>query len=260
MNDRTKKILATVGIIGVIIIGALLIYGILVSPARQPYRDAYDQYKSVGRANATLTAAGSALNAGTATDTQFADSIKTAQTALTSLKTENEALGKETVLKVGEGKILYNEFNMKLQAYMAYNENLLTSMLKVRPALYACNQKMANVSENQASIDAIKSCQAGLQQLTDIPNEDYSAVVAAFITDYGNLAAAIESMVALSDPRGANAAQYQVLTSQRDEATTALTTDSNTFSKNLQNHRASVLTTDVATKLAAYLNDKSRIF
>jgi hypothetical protein len=252
--------LIIIGIVGAIIIGALLVYGILVAPARQPYRDAYDQYKSVGRANALLTATGSSLNANAASDADFEKSIQTAQAALTSLRTENEALGKEAVLTTGEGKTLYDAFNAKLQPYMTYNDELLTSMLKVRPALYRCNQDMTNISADAASVQAIRSCVSRLQSIGDIPNDDYQTLVSALVNDYTKLATTIEEMAALPDPKGADASRNTTLGSDRDQILDNLSSDSATFTKNLQAHRGAVLTTNVADTLSQYLQAKSRIF
>ena len=70
-SPRTKSVLVSISIIGTIIIGALLIYGILITPSKQPYRDALAQYENVSRANAMLTQAGTSLNASGATDQEF---------------------------------------------------------------------------------------------------------------------------------------------------------------------------------------------
>jgi len=248
------------GIIAAIIIGALLIYGILVTPARQPYRDALAQYDNVGRANAVLTAAGSSLNASKATAEEFEKNVKTAQDALKSLKAENEALAKEAVLKDGEGKAKYDAYNDKLQVYMTYNDNLLATMLKVRPVLLACNQDMQGVTESAASIDAIRSCATNLGNLQDISDSDYKVLVASFHSDYNRLADVMQQIADLKDPKGADKAQYDVLIAQRNEATTQLSSDSGEFSKSVQQHRTVILTTDTEKALGDYLKAKSRVF
>lgn len=260
LNPRTKKLLLIIGIVGAAVIGALLVYGILVTPAREPYRDALDQYKNVGKANAYMTAAGGSLNANQATDEAFAKSIETAQKAVKSVRVENEALGKKDVLQNGEGKALYAAFNKELDAYLAYNEDLLASMLVVRPALFNCNQKMENVTESQASVEAIKSCVAGLAAAGEVKNEDYQALVASFKDQYSQLGAAIEQIVALPDPKGADQTRLNELEAERDEIASGLSAISSTFTKNLQQHRTEVLPNKESDALSKYLEDKSRIF
>ncbi|MGV9002073.1 MAG: hypothetical protein ACOH18_03935 [Candidatus Saccharimonadaceae bacterium] len=260
MNPRAKYILVILGSIGAVIIGALLVYGILVTPARQPYRDALTQYQNVGRANAMLTASGASLNAGKATGEEFEKNIKNAQAALKSLRIENEALAKQTVLKEGEGKARYDAYNAKLQTYMTYNENILTSMLKVRPVLFDCNQDMTDITESIASITSIRTCSNNLAKLDGIADSDYKQLVATFQGDYNNLADILEQIVALTDPQGTDKAQYDALVTQRTDALTQLSDTSTAFSKNVQQHRNDILTTDTEKKLNDYLKDKSRIF
>ncbi len=260
LSSRTKNMLVIVAIIGAIIIGALLIYSILVAPARQPYREALTQYQNVGRANAALNTAGANLNAGTATDEAFQKSVETARAMIASLETENSALGKKEVLTNGEGKELYDAFNAKLQLYIDYNDNLLTSMLAVRPVLHDCNQSMANSTESGASVKAIRACATELGKLKNIPDTDYKAMTASFHDTYTELATIIEKMAALKDPKGKDTSKHQALTSQRDEVVKSLSTISTTFSQNVQKHRIAIITIDESGKLEEYLNDKSRVF
>jgi len=260
MNPRTKNMLVIMGILSAIIIGALLIYGILVTPTRQPYRDALAQYENVGRANATLTAAGASLNASKASGEEFEKNIQTAQKALVSLEKENEALAKKDVLKEGEGKAKYDAYNAKLQEYITYNENILASMLIVRPVLFECNKGMTDITDGPESIVAIRSCSAELAKLEGITDADYKVLVISFQDDYDNLADILEQMAAEKAANGENSAQYKAFASQRDEALEQLSTTSSEFSKSVQQHRNQILTTDTEKVLGDYLKDNSRIF
>lgn len=260
MDSRAKKMLIILGLIGAIIIGALLVYGVLVSPARQPYRDALTQYQNVVRANATLTAAGGSLNASDATGEDFEKSIKVAQAALKSLKTENEALAKQTALKAGEGKEKYDDYNAKLQTYMVYNENVLASMLKVRPVLFECSQDMTDITQGAESIASVRACSNNLSKLDGIADSDYKLLVTSFQSDYTALADILDQIIALKDPSGADKAQNSVLEGQRTEALTQLSNTSTAFSKNVQERRNQILITDTEKKLKDYLENESRIF
>jgi len=260
LSPRVKNILVIVGALGAILVGALLIYGILVTPSRQPYRDALAQYQNVGRANAQFTAAGASLNASTASDDQFEKSIHTAQEALTSLRTENKALGKQSVLQDGEGAARYQAYDQKLQEYMTYNDELLASMQKVRPVLMRCNQDMAELTDDTKSIAALRSCAGQFTALEEVPNSDYQELVTSFGREYHDLADVFSAMAALPDPKGADAAQFRVLAAQRDEAAAQLSTISDSFRKNLQAHRRAILTTDTEKRLSDYLKSHSRVF
>ena len=260
LSDRTKNMLVIIGSLGAIVIGALLIYGILVTPARQPYRDALAQYENVARANGALTAAGASLNANEATDEQFEKNIQAAQAALKSVKTENEALGKKDVMKSGEGKEWYDSFDKKLQAYLVYNENVLNSMLKVRPVLYECNQNMTGITESKASVDALRTCAQKFGAVEDVPDGDYEKLAASFQQGYSNLASILDKMVAVKDSKSAGKAAYSALESQRDEALTNLSSISKEFAGDVREHRNAVIVTNASDKLEAYLEDKSRIF
>lgn len=260
MNTSTKKTLAGISIVGLIIATALLIYAILITPTKQPYRDALAQYKNVASANALLTATGSNLNATSATDEDFEKSIKNAQAALEAVKKENASLAKAAVLTTGEGKTLYVAFNDKLQPYLAYNAAVLTSMQKVRPVLHACNEDMGNITTDAKSIASIRTCATNLGALSDIEDEDYATLVVALKTDYESLANVLEKMAAVTDPDGAGAAEYKELEGQRDQILQDLKTSSLTFTSSVKEHRIAVLTSDAADKLQQYLEAKSNIF
>ena len=259
-SPRTKSVLVSISIIGTIIIGALLIYGILITPSKQPYRDALAQYENVSRANAMLTQAGTSLNASGATDEEFEKNVNTAKDALKSLRVEQEALGKETVLNEGEGKVVFDAFDEKFQAYLEYNENLLDTMPKVRPVLFDCNNIMVDITEDAESAAAVRTCAANLKKLSDIKDTDYKVLVAELQVDYAQLATTLEAMAAVKDPEGADASQYQTLSSQRDQDITELANTGADFSRSVQQHRKEILTTDTADNLEKYLNAKSRIF
>jgi len=260
VDPKTKNILVIIAAVGAIIIGSLLIYGILVTPTRQPYRDALTQYENVNRANDALNVAGSKLNAGEATDEAFKESISKAQTALTSLRTENTALSKEEALKDGEGKAAYEAFDIKLQPYLTYNENVLVSMLKVRPALLTCSKNSTSVTETQKSVDDIRACVASLDVQKDIPDSDYAQLVVSFKSDYSRLADILQQIVALKDPKGVDSAQHKELTDELTQATEELSTTSTTFTRSVQQHRSEVLPVSASKQLESYLSSKSRLF
>ena len=259
-SDRAKKILPIIAVALIVLLAAFVAYVLLVTPSKQPYREALSEYKNVYNANLAVINSGKALNASNATNDQFAANAKDVQTALSNLKTENQALGKQSVLTSGKGKELYDAFSQKLAEYIAYNTNVLNSIEKVRPVIYECNQSMGSVTETEASVIAIQTCSSNLQKIENIPDDDYKTVVAGFITDYNNLATVTQNIVALPDPKGADKAQYTALTNQRTDVLTDLNSTSTTFSKNLQVHQQAVDITDAAKALDDYLSKKASVF
>ena len=70
LNSRTKQILFIASVGAIVIAAMVMIYAILVTPSRQPYRDALAQYQNVYNANLAVMTRGTSLNASTATNEQ----------------------------------------------------------------------------------------------------------------------------------------------------------------------------------------------
>ena len=253
----TKKPLVIIIAVALLIIGALLVYGIIVTPARQPYRDALTQYQNVDKA---LARTNIAFNTSKATDEEFKKSIEAAQTAFASLNTENIALGKSAVLQDGEGKMLYAAYHEKLLAYAGYSNDVLESMVKVRPVLVKCSSTMNTATQNAEGAAVLRICASEMRAASDVPDADYKSLAQTFAQSWDTLAIAFEKMAALADPQGADAARYAELEGERDQAVKSFETAGTTFSTNVQQHRKAILATDVAKKLNDYLTNKSRVF
>jgi hypothetical protein len=249
----TKKPVVISLVVGLIVITCLLIYGILVTPARQPYRDALTQLNNV---DAALGQTNVSLNSSKATDEEFAKNVDAVRAAFTSLQKENTALGKEAVLTNGEGKTLYVAYNKDLQKYTVYNTAVLTSLVKVRPVLQDCSAKMGKVSANTEGATVMAVCATNMQNASDVPDADYRQLAEAFQTNYADLAATFNSLA--NTP--ANSPEWQQLAAKRDKIIQNLSDISTTFSNNVQQHRNEILMTSSATDLKSYLEDKSRIF
>lgn len=251
---ETKKTLVIVIAVGLITIAALLVYGILVTPARQPYRDALTQYTHV---NTALSRTNAAINASTASDEEFTKSIAALEAAFESLKTENKALAAEPVLTEGEGKPLYEAYDKDLQAYITYNTNVIESMRKVRPVFRACSADMNNVTADAGGAKVMRDCATSMQKVTNVPDGDYKKLAQDFQAAYARLAILFERMMSLVDT---NSAAYKALSEQRTEAVEQFSEASAAFSKSVQQHRKEILSTNSANTLKTYLEDSSRIF
>ena len=249
----TKKYLIIIAAVGLALIGALLVYGIMVTPARQPYRDALTQYENTNNA---LSRTSVSVNSGTASDEEFAKNIEAVQKTLVSLETENDALAKEAVLKDGEGKRLYDAYNEDIKAYVAYNRDVLTSMAKVRPVLYKCT---AESSETVSAEDAktMQDCADAMNAAKDVPDADYKEYAEAVAKNYAARAALFAQMAAATD-RQSDA--YGELVTQYSQTIESFSEASTAFAKNVQQTRKQILNTSSARDLKAYLEDESRIF
>ncbi len=258
-NSRPKQILFFTGLGLVVLLLAYMIYAILVTPARQPYRDALAQYKNVYNANIAVMTTGSSLNASSATDEQFTQSTERVRKALSALKTENEALGKKDVLKDGEGKEKYDILTEKVNAYVDYNNDMLTAMQKVRPVIYECSRSMTNVTEDAASVNAMRACADNLEKLEDVPNRDYQSLVVTSQKLYAEFAVNLEQRAALADPDGVDKVQYDTLSEEQTQILEALNAASSTFSRDLQKSKQTYDITESAMALDKYLNKKARV-
>jgi len=254
-----KKILLITAVALLGLVGVFMIYAIMVAPARQPYRSALTQFNRVNDGNADLTTAGSLLGSSKATGEQFEKNIKMAQTVLNNLRIEQTALAKESVLQNGEGKALFVAFDDKMQAYMTYTENVLTSMQKVRPAIFDCTTAMSNTSADAAGVAAVRKCSTDLSNLKDVPDADYQQLVATFSEKYAELATVLEKQATLQSPKGADAAQNTALESERDQILKDISTAGTTFSADSKRHHAAIVSSDTAQNLKDYLEAKSRV-
>lgn len=239
-----KRIVAYALFILALIVGAFMIYGVIMYPTKQPYRDAKAAYQTVYNDNVAFTQKGMSINATKATEAAFKENIAATHTALETLKADTKKLGDQAVLKDGEGKAKYEAFSKKLDTYATYNANILTSIEVLRPALLECSNAMAGAAASEKTVAALKDCSAKLQQLADenkVPDADYRSMAVSFAGIYGNLAEATTD-------------------STREDLVNELTTASNTFTKDLSASRAKVDITETAKALDDYLSAKSRLF
>ena len=249
----SKKALVITGAIGLALIGALLVYGILVTPARQPYRDALAQYENT---NTALSRTSISLNASSASESEFNNGIAAVRDALKSLETENKALGEEAVLRDGGGEKLYVAYDKDITRYVAYNRDVVSSMELLRPVLIQCAPKANSTAVTGEDADRMSNCAEGVSGATDAPDEDYAQLASDLEGIYETLASVFARMAAA----GEGDQGYQALVEEWQTANEAYSEASATFSKNVQAQRKAILGTSSANDLKAYLSDHSRVF
>lgn len=250
----SKKTLVVIIAAALAVICVLLVYGILVTPARQPYRDAQAQFQNVDNA---LGRTNISLNASEASDEEFAKNVAAVRAAFTSLEKEQEALGKQKVLTEGEGRALYDAYSEDLTKFIDYNISALDSMEKIQPVLRKCSAEMQAVKVGTEGAAVVRSCAVEMQAISSAPDEDYAQLAGTFARKYDELATILSQMAAISDT---SSAEYAALSTQREAVLEDFSTASSTFTKNVQQHRTAVLATDSAKALHDYLEAKSRVF
>lgn len=258
--DTSGKKIAFFVLLALILIGAgLAIFAIIQTPQKQPYRDAQAQYKNVYNANVAFMMRGSELNAASNNEQQAKEITKVMKNILQALKKENELLGEYDVLKEGEGQKLYTGLSTKLAAYIAFNTDMLTSREIVRPVIAECSAKMDTITEDKASVQAMRSCSEAVSAIKDVPNQEYRLFVAEIETIYATFADTLQKRTDLADPKGVDKAQYDVYTHEQEAILKLLNEASAEFSTNLNKHKAEVDITERAKALDGYLSKKSRI-
>lgn len=259
--DSRKKKIIIFSAMAVAFLGlAFAVYAILVTPQKQPYRDAHAQYKNVYNANVTLIARGGSLNAKNATDETFNKNTNAMKSLLDALKLENDQLGKKEVLQGGEGKALYTKFTAKLDTYIAFYRDMITSMQKVRPVVYGCSVQMTGASEDETGVRAMRECSNQFAALQAVPNADYQSLVKSSQVLYSDFATNLEKRAALVDPKDADKAQYDQYSEEQESIFTALNQVSDVFAKDLNTHKQEVDITKEAMALEAYLEKKGSVF
>lgn len=259
LSPRTKKILGSIIAAGVLLAGALFIYAVLVGPSKEPYREALNQYVNVKDTKVVFMTQGSQLGAGSATSEQYSKNVKAAQDLLKSLQVENEALAKSIVLTEGEGKVLYDAFDAKLQKYITYYEQDIHSMATLRPVMFTCLNKLETIEESIAAANEFRTCAESLAAL-ELAHTDYKTIAQSLASIYRDIATNVTSAAEMTDKQGADKTRHESLEADRKELITELEQASATFSKSVQVHRAEVEITKEAMALEAYLDGNSRVF
>ena len=114
-------------VVGIVI--AVLIA--MFSVSKKDYNAAIDQYNELSSANYTLSSKISTVTYGldSATDTTFDNDMDAAKKALDKVKSENTTLAKLKAASLGDSGAKYKTFNTKLEAYITYDTNLLSSLV-----------------------------------------------------------------------------------------------------------------------------------
>ncbi len=258
----SKELLIKIGVIAgaviLLIVAAVLAFSQLGSASREDYISAGETYSSVSSANSIANTNISILNSGIGTDTdaKFNEEYQNAESALADLKTKNEEFGKEKAFNVGEGKTIYDEFDKKLNEFIAYAEEVIASAKAMRPAMVVCN-KVNETTEAEARVVALKECATALDGVKDsISESNAKTYITALATEYSNYANVQEKINAMNDPYGDQFEEYKTLREQRTATQTKINDVRSDYSSANLARNKEVSPKDAADALRDFLNKK----
>jgi len=261
-NMNRKKLITVASIAGgalVLAIIATILYVSLMTVSKQDYRDAVVQYNAVSGAGSKLTSSIKAFSSSTmsGSDEAYDSAVKTAEGSITSIQEENTKLAELKAVRIGEGKELYTAFNNKLTTYLAYGDDVIGSIEKVRPALVTC-AGISKASTSDAQLAAVKSCSTTLNSVNDVPNAEFSTFINSLKGGYTKYITVYEGMSALTSPFGSQYDQYKSLRDQMNAIQKDIQAASKTFSTDIAKHDSDVSVKASADALGNYLSKQQK--
>lgn len=261
-KKNTKKIILIASVAaGVVLLAiiAIVIFLFLTTVSKADYRDAAKQFNQVTSASSSLNSDVSSLGAssGSTSDSDFEKSLKDTQDSLDTIKNENESLSKLKAVRVGEGGDLYKTFDDKLDAYLAYGNDLVASVKNLRPAMVACD-KVSDADDAAARVAALKTCATSLNDVKDLPNAEFKTFVTELATAYTSYAKTYEGISALTNPYGTQYEQYKTLRDEMYATQDKISAASKTFQESLEKRDDELSVKASADALADYLTEQQR--
>ncbi len=259
-SSGKKKPLIIIAIIAgvLLILGALfVVYALLFYVSKDDYIKASAQYESLVTEANTLSAKLSSIqySVDSGTDTVFKNDLEAAKEAIANVRGENQKLSELKALKVGEGKEKYQAFDAKLQTFLAFIDDSLTSFGDMRGAAVTCSNTTYSNSGAQAAID---KCVSALKEVSDTPNADVKEYVNKSQTEYEKLSSVISQAATITDPYGTQYSQYTSLRDQMYDIQDALADIPSDFVSNYEKHLKEVDITDAREDLVNFLQSKSK--
>jgi hypothetical protein len=262
---KDKKPFIIGGIIAAVVVVLIIIVTVILasmSVSKSDYREALNKYDDLRTANSKLTTNVSKLSytISSGTDTTFKNNIEAVEEGLDTVKAENEELGKLKAVKTGEGAEAYEAFDKKLEEYLSYSNNLVTSIKNLRDPLLACNKatKGVSASKDRSAISAvIKSCTDKIDSVKNVPDPDMKTFVDALQTSLKELDTILDQASGITDPYGAQYEQYKVLRDKTTKVQENLRNASKDLSSNLDKRDKDTNPKKEALALSELLVEKS---
>lgn len=258
---KTKKIILLASIIGGVIllaVIAVIVYFSMTSVSKEDYADAARQFNEVTRAASDLTSDMASLNSNIdASEDVFNEDVAAVEETVSKIKAEHEELGKLKAVRVGEGGKLYDTFDKKLDTYLTFGDQIITSVKNVQPALLVCSE-VRETTTNEARTTAIKACATSLGKVKDIPSPEFKTYITSLQKGYEDFAAAYEAVNDIQNPFGSGYEEYQ---EQRDKISDIQQKirDANETFADAMTQKEEELSVDASSEaLSNYLNDQQR--
>lgn len=260
--SNAKKIILIAAIAGGVLlltVIGIITYLLLTHISKDDYRAAARQYNEVTRSNSALMSDVSRLGYSTssATDARFDEAVSSAEEAIADIKTENDELGELKAVRFGEGAKLYDTFDDKLEAYLAYATEIVTSVKNVRPALATCSD-VNDATDETSRVTALKECADSLGEAKDIPNPEFKTFIASLKTAYGDYATTYEKLTAITDPFGSQREEYRDLRDKMSETQDKISVASKKFADDLETRDDELSVKESADALTDYLTAKQQ--
>lgn len=258
---NTKKIILIAGIIGGVVLLAVVgvvIYLLLTSVSKQDYADAAKQYNEISAATTALNSASlTTTSLSDSTDAEFTKDTQEIKDEISKVNTEIEALGKLKAARVGEGGKLFNEFKTKANGYTAYYGGLVSSFEAVRPAFVVCAKQ--NDATTQAEIASTgKACVDALNGAGDIANPEFKTFYDTLKTEFAKIVTAREGVAALTSPYGSQYEQFKAYRDQVYDAQDKVSEAQKTYVKVVNDKIDELNPTDASKALRDYFNEQQR--
>ena len=262
---KNKKPFIIGGIIAAVVLVLIIIVTVIVattSVSKDDYREAYNKYEDLRSANSKLASKTSTLSytISSGTDTTFKNNIEAVEEGLDTVKAENEELGKLKAVNVGEGAKAYEAFDKKLESYLSYSNNLVTSIKNIREPLMACDDATKGVSsstDRTAMSAAIKSCVEKLDAVKTVPDADMKTFIDAFKSSLEELDTIVGQLSGITDPYGAQYDQYKALRDKTYKVQDSLRDASKDLSSNLEKRDKDTSPKEESQALSELLAEKA---
>lgn len=230
---------------------ALVVLG-MIFPSKSDYRDATTQFDVVSSAYSDLKSEASKLQydiSGSTTDTEFTNDSDAVTKSIQTFQDANKKLSTMKAVKVGDGQKLFDTYQTKIDAFVAYVDDLLVSLKSYRPLAIAC--------DDVSTTTLLSECSSAFNHVGDLPNADLKQLVTSLKTQYEAALALKSKIDALTDPFGDQYDTYKALRDQSYDIQDKISSASSDFSSNASKHAKDIDPSTTSNALGDFLVKKA---
>lgn len=219
-GNKKKLIIIIASVVGVLVVAgiAIAVAFALFVPTKKDYEAASTQLDSIKSEAQALSSLGPDIEYSfLGSYDSFNEHESSAKASITKIREESKKLSELKAMRYGEGADKYKAFDAKLQAYLTYLSDYLTSLSNSRGAIKTCSASSADASSSTALKNFVDSCVSALKSVGDIPNEPTKQLLSKLQTEFEKYSSLISQLAAITDPYGK---QYTQFLSIRDKIQT----------------------------------------